>query len=319
MWDSKTIANKISSESVDLDLQPNQIHLALFSADTSIGIGSDGNANTVLLLPGQTNVLGFQTEFASYDPWSDLVVFETGKHLKGVSILRCNIEIADTSTIEAAAAIFYGLIDLQTQFGETGKAIWQMKNLFENRLKFELSDQLLTGIFGELLILNATRSPALAVHYWHSDTDDKYDFSGNNFRLEVKTTLMNERNHHFSSHQIPGEYPDKTFVASIKLVKVEAGDTLLKLVNDISARLDKDCAQKLKNIVIKTLQVPIELVNNFQIDVKESLKLIQLYTAQSVPCPTKNKGVISMDWYAELGAINTFIQFDTDFFTNNQN
>lgn len=319
MWDSKTIANKISLESVDFDLQPNQIHLALFSAETSIGIGSDGNRNTVLLLPGQANVLGFQTEFASYDPWSDLVVFETGKHLRGVSILRCNIEIADTSTIEAAAAIFYGLIDLQTQFGETGKAIWQMKNLFENRLKFELSDQLLTGIFGELLIIKATNSPSLAAHYWHSDTDDKYDFSGKNFRLEVKTTLMNERKHHFSSHQIPGDFPDKTFVASIRLVKVEAGDTLLKLVNDISTQLDQDSKQKVKNIVIKTLQVPIELVNNFQIDAKESLKLIQLYTSQSVPSPTKNIGVISMEWYAELSDINTFTQFDSDFFIKNQN
>jgi len=317
MWDSKQIVKAIRSSEVDDELQPNHIHLHLFDLDSQIGIGADGKGNTVLVLPGQQDAFAFETEFASYDPWSNLVVFESSTQLNGVSILRCNIEIEDEATIEAAAAIFYGLIDLQEKFGETGKAIWQLKSLFANRLKFELADSTITGLLGELLIVSISKNPSLAVRFWHSNIDDKFDFSGSNFRLEVKSTSTGVRSHHFSSHQIPGNVPEKTFVASVQIVRVEGGTTLSEILADLSLKLDVDELTKVTEIIHRTLGVPAELVHDYQIDLEVTRLGIKLLKGPDVPSPSPNDGVISMEWLANLEGVADMTSFYEDFFELN--
>jgi len=314
MWDSKTIAVKIrTSESKDL-LHHDQIHLKLFSPEKQIGVGADGEGNTVLVLPGQKDVLAFQTEFASYDPWSNLVIFESKKRLDGVSILRCNIELLDQDTVEAAAAIFLGLIDLEKQFGKTGKAIWQLKALFENRLKFEISEKTLIGLIGELLIIFLSTNSATAIKFWHSNIDDKFDFSGANFRLEVKSTTGTSRNHHFSSYQIPGDAPGKTLVASVKISKVENGNSIVDLLKTLESELEAADYLKLRGIVNSTLGVPPELVSHFQIDLDSSLQSVVLIDSFEIPRPDSNDGVISMEWLATLDGISSMVSFYEDFF-----
>ena len=123
MWDSKVIAENIAIKEVNKDLKPEFIHLRLFDLKKSIGVGVDGKGNTVLMLPGQTEVPAFQTAFASYDPWAQLTVFETGKQLQGISVLRCDLDLEDLDNIEAAAAIFLGLLDLQEKFGKSVEII----------------------------------------------------------------------------------------------------------------------------------------------------------------------------------------------------
>jgi hypothetical protein len=317
MWDSKQIVKAIRSSTIDDELQPNHIHLQLFDLESQVGIGADGKGNTVLVLPGQQHALAFETEFASYDPWSNLVVFESSTQLNGVSILRCNIEIEDEATSEAAAAIFYGLLDLQEKFGETGKAIWQLKSLFANRLKFELSDSTITGLLGELLIVAISKNPSFAVSFWHSNVDDKFDFSGSNFRLEVKSTSTGVRSHHFSSHQIPGNVPEKTFVASVQIVRVEGGTTLSEILADLSLKLDVDELTKVTEIIHRTLGVPAELVHDYQIDLEATRLGIKLLKGADVPSPSPNDGVISMEWLANLDGIQGLTSFYEDFFEKN--
>lgn len=314
MWDSKEIVKVIRNIEVDLELPANHIHLRLFDLEKHIGVGGDGKGNTVLVLPGQQYALGFETEFASYDPWSNLVISESSAELNEVSVLRCNIEIGDESTLEAAAAIFYGLLDVQDKFGETGRAIWQLKSLFENRLKFDLPDSTITGLLGELLIIAASIDPNLAVDYWHSNTDDKFDFSGTNFRLEVKSTVSVFRNHHFSSYQIPGNVPDKTYVASAQIVRVEVGSKLLDLISLISNRLDMEHVEKVLEVVRKTLKVPLELLTDYQFDLSASIDGIKLIKAADIPSPTPALGVISMEWLAEIDQSSGMVSFYEDFF-----
>jgi hypothetical protein len=314
MWNSKDIVKAIGHSEVDDELPPNHIHLQLFDLETQTGIGADGKGNTVLVLPGQKDAFAFETEFASYDPWSNLVVFESSTQLDGVSILRCNIEIYDEATIEAAAAIFYGLLDLQEKFGETGKAIWQLKSLFANRLKFELADSTITGLVGELLVILASTSPSLAVKCWHSNIDDKFDFSGSNFRLEVKSTSTGIRNHHFTSHQIPGNVPEKTFVASVQVVRVESGTGLSEILTILQSKLEISDFAKVTEIIHRTIGVPVELVSEYQIDLTATLLGMKLLRSTDVPTPSISDGVISMDWLASLEGIDNLNSFYEDFF-----
>ena len=317
MWDSKLIVNKISIKEVNDDLKPEFIHLRLFDIDKSVGVGVDGKGNTVLVLPGQTEVPAFQTAYASYDPWAQLTVLETGKQLKGISVLRCDLDLDDLHNVEAAAAIFLGLLDLQEKFGKTGKAIWQLKNLFENRLKFNLPDEVITGLIGELLIILGSSIPAIAIEYWHSNIDDKFDFSGEKFRLEVKSTTSSARNHNFSSYQIPGNVPEKIFVASTQIVKVEGGTSLSQILEKIEERVELEVFQKVIANVNETLGVPHELLVDYRIDLETSIESIRIYRGLDVPRPTSAEGVISIKWLAALDAITPVESIYEDFFIQN--
>lgn len=314
MWDSKLLVDKISTKEVDHELKPEFIHLRLFDLEKTIGVGVDGKSNTVLILPGQSEVPAFETKFASYDPWAQLTVFETGKLLQGVSVLRCDIDLDDIDNVEAAAAIFLGLLDLQEKFGKTGKAIWQLKNLFENRLKFSISDELITGLIGELLIIFDSNAPELVIKYWHSKIDDKFDFSGENFRLEVKATTSLNRHHNFSSYQIPGNVPQKIFVASVQIVRIENGTTLTELLQKIEKVSRPEDFQKVIENVTATLGIPHELVNYFKIDFEASLNSIKFFRGLDVPRPNPTEGVISIKWLASLDDIDPCQFIYSEFF-----
>lgn len=317
MWDSKVIAEKIAIKELNEGLKPEFIHMRLFNIEKSTGVGVDGKGNTVLILPGQIEVPAFQTDFASYDPWAQLTVFETGKQLEGISVLRCDLDLDDVDNVEAAAAIFLGLLDLQEKFGKTGKAIWQLKNLFENRLKFKLSDEVITGLIGELLLILASNNPSIAIDYWHSNIDDKFDFSGEKFRLEVKSTTSGARNHNFSSFQIPGNVPEKIFVASAQIVRIENGATLSAVLERIEQRVEVDAFQKVITNVTGTLGVPHELLLDYQIDLEPSIDSIRIYRGIDVPRPTSAEGVISIKWLASLDAITPVESIYEDFFLQN--
>ena len=300
-WDSKKLIAVISANAGVVDNNSDFIFLPLFDTDAIIGVGNDGQGRTVLVLPGQRDVLAFQTEFAEFDPWVDLTLAESGEQLQGAAVLRCHIKKSDFSTIEAAAAIFLGIIDLQKIFGNCGKAIWQMKALFENGLQLSISDAKVTGLLGEILTILSASNSNIAIKFWHSDVDDKYDFSGSNFRLEVKSTITQTRIHNFSSFQLPGN--EKTYVASLLINKVESGSSFADVFDQLISKLEVVNQEKASDIVLKTLGVPAGFLTNYQVDLSNSLNSIQIYEANIIPTPSLPNGVISADWRASLELI----------------
>jgi hypothetical protein len=318
MWSSRTIASSLKTFDLDQILEPHFIHLALFDPQNQQGVGIDGKGQIILVLPGQEDVTSFRTEYASYDPWSNFIDVATNHELKDVAILRCDVDLNDNATIEAAAAIFSGLLDLQNHFGKTGQAIWKLKSLFSNRLNFEVPDFVITGFLGEILILLKSSNPDLAVKYWHSKIDDRYDYSGSDFRLEIKSTAGIIRHHHFTSHQIPGDVPTKTFVASVKISKVEKGENLVHVFRELEQKLGKDDYAKVVDLSLSVLGVPINLLLDYQFDLTASLDSIGLIAGTEVPCPTVAEGVISMEWIASLDQSSNLTSFYEDFFEQNQ-
>jgi hypothetical protein len=303
-WQIEDVVSALSGRNYPILTGENELALQLFNSETMCGIGVDGLGRRVLVLPGQENTISFNTNNAIFDPWSSVTWVNGSQKLPKVSTLRCEANFNNRGICEVVAAIFIGLIDIQSKYGSAGSAIWEMKILFENGFNSNVSDETLIGLFGELVVLNLSMQPSEYIDLWHSNTKDYFDFSSDNHRLEVKTSRSNLRNHRFSSNQIGNDLDSKTTVASIILSTVEQGMSISSLIDQISQRVDSSHGAKLINIVVSTLGIPPQLLNSIKIDLVATSDSVRFISASDVPRPISASGVISMNWVANLDSIS---------------
>ena len=291
------ISKRIEQSSFDEDTK---IFLDLFDSNENIGVGTDSKGRTVLLIPGQSNVTSFETNFASFDHWINIIRAEDNRVLQGVALLTLDIKKIDIATIDAATAIFLGIIDLQMRFKKCGEAIWQMKSLFESELKYKPSNEAVTGLIGELIFILNSKNKEQAVKCWHSLVDDTYDFSSESLRLDVKATKSGVRHHYFSSTQIPPTTGKKVLIASVLVHTVEMGTTLNELVNKVCENLSQELAEKVNTSALKQLGAHPGVVLQPQIDIVNTLESINIYDSHDIPNPAFEEQVISANWLASL-------------------
>jgi hypothetical protein len=281
------------------------IDMKLYDSRTGIGIGVDGLDQRILVLPGQEDVTSFSTKNADFDPVCAVSWLEMEVSLPKTATLTCRSDFSIPDVVEAVAVIFLGLIELQEKFGTSGRAIWQMKQLFENGFQATFSDETLLGLIGELLIIDEVENPESFIRFWHTNPSDTFDFSSENFRLEVKTSRSITRNHNFSSNQIGTNLDAKLMIASIILQTVEVGLTLKELIDQICLKLDSLVAQILVERVLDILGCTPEFGDHLNFDQASSISSIIFVEGVAVPRPTAESGVISMSWLASLSDAET--------------
>ena len=287
------------------------IRLVEFDSSSGIGVGISSEKEAVLVLPGQSNVTSFQTRYAAFDPWVELNEVDENRFLTDKAILKCKLDTDNLKTVEAIAAIFVGVIDLQDRFGECGAAIWQMKNVFDSGFIVDIPENSIVGLIGEIIILLDSREIDRAFQFWRNENHAKYDFSGTNFRLDAKSTLSERRIHHFSSSQIPGQNPEITFIASILVNRVEKGTSFPDFVSIFLNSLSTDNQRVGIQRIIETLGVHPSYVYDFEFDYEATLDSLRYLTARDIPCPVQTDGVLSMNWKADVEFNSPkFIEFD---------
>ena len=293
------------------DIPDETIKLVEFDSLNGIGVGVSSEREAVLVLPGQSNVTSFQTRYASFDPWVELNEVDDNRFLADKAILKCRLDSDNLKTIEAIAAIFVGVIDLQNRFGECGLAIWQMKTVFDSGFIIDISDDSIVGLIGEIIVLLHSIDTNNAFQYWRNDRFAKYDFSGSKFRLDAKSTLSEKRIHHFSSSQIPGQNPEITFVASLLINRVESGTTFVEFVSNFLENLSVENQKVAIQRIIETLGVHPSYVADFEMDFDATLASLRYLTSADIPCPVQMGGVLSMSWKADIEFESPkFIEFD---------
>jgi hypothetical protein len=87
------------------------------------------------------------------------------------------------------------------------------------------------GLWGELFFMSRVKGFKFWLPYWHSDPSRTFDFTNNNKRIEVKTSVRSERIHHFSHRQLYSFGEEEIVIASIMLRKEEAGVSLKTLID----------------------------------------------------------------------------------------
>lgn len=300
-WNVEEIIEALKdSAELKESVEPGLVQMKLFDSKNKIGIGIDSSGQRILVLPGQEGVASFTTKNADFDPACEVSWLEKGLTLNFMATLACRADFSNPSVLEAIAVIITGLIELELSFGNSGKAIWEMKALFDNNFEVPFSEETLVGLIGELLFINSSSEPNQLLKYWHQDISDAFDFSSSALRIEVKTSRSLNRNHRFSSNQIGSNLDSKVLIASIILYKVEVGSTLTQIVHQISSRVDKDTAGILMQKVLATIGCPLGLADGFKFDEEESINSLRIIEGVEIPRPTSTHGVVSMNWIANL-------------------
>lgn len=179
-----------------------------------------------------------------------------------------------------------------------------------------------SGLWGELLLINASSHPAVFIDGWHVSKTDTFDFSFIDARLEVKSTERIVREHEFSLNQVRGDRLGDT-VVSVRLTPSAAGETVLDLTRNIASRVSLKHQQKLWRLVFETLGDGMENAEEHAFDTITAIdELIFLPTAV-IPSPTVSsidESVISdVRFRANISGIKPEFRIDKSKFLNRTN
>jgi hypothetical protein len=169
-----------------------------------------------------------------------------------ISILECTADAGAMPLFAESAGSFLRLLGEAPTMTDAALAVARFASIFSalNRP----ARQSVTGLIGELMLLLLSSSPALAINCWRVSQADRFDFVGQDARVECKASSTGSRLHSFSWDQCnPPEGP--ALVASLRVEAAGGGTTLRGLLNQIEARLTAtpDAAARLRETVASTM------------------------------------------------------------------
>lgn len=296
-WTIEEVVNSLAADFA-ITGDENSVSLPIFDKSVGIGIGVDGAGALALVLPGLENQTAFETKALKFEPWCETTWVEQSEKLPRCAVLRCKFDLGDKQLVQLVAGVLLGLVDLQVRFNDAGHAIWALKELFGEGFKVSVPLSVIRGLIGELLVIYGADRASRAVSAWHVDADDRYDFSLNHSRIEVKTTISSVRQHRFTSRQLPPLHGIEAWVASVQLAEVAVGENIGSLFNLIADKLSLEEARKLAEVVVETLGVPASAVLEPHFDIVASLESIRMFPAEVVPTPVITPGTSDLKWTA---------------------
>lgn len=144
----------------------------------------------------------------------------------------------------------------------------------------------ISGLWAELFVIMKSGNIPDAVVLWHKDQFDRFDFSDDSIRVEVKATVRNSRTHEFSLHQLePGEGIGR--VISILLQRLSTGASILDLAQKIENGLLElpELRRQLWRNVAETLGADFSDKLDQRFDLAFAEKSLIVYDMVDVPRP----------------------------------
>jgi hypothetical protein len=139
------------------------------------------------------------------------------------------------------------------------------------------------GLFGELVAISVATDKFIVLNGWRNFSEDRFDFSIENQRVEVKTTT-GLRKHHFSHEQLSPPSGISVFVCSIQTNSSEDGMTvgglLEKIIENIS---DNELRYLLYKKAYGKIDLKIDELNFFKFDYKSAVSSLKFYRSNDIP------------------------------------
>ena len=298
-WGIDSVVSAMSGQGPE-DGSEDAILINAFDESAEIGVGIDSFGSAILLLPGQTTLPTFETKVLRFDPWCDAVAIGLELHLEKVAVLRCHFDRTNAALLQIVGGVFTSLIDLELRIGDAGQAILVMREIFSEGFEISQDRNVLLGLIGELSILAVAPNTELALKAWHGDDEDRYDFSWDSYRLEVKSTTSTVREHQFTSRQLPALHGIDVWVASVQIAEVEIGTTIAELFEQLAESLSIEGIKKLTEVIVKTTGLPPGLLTTPVFDLESTMRGVRLFPGGSVPTPLLVTGTSNLRWAALL-------------------
>lgn len=140
------------------------------------------------------------------------------------------------------------------------------------------------GLWGELLLIDASPDPTVAIRTWHVTTFDTHDFVLDSRAIEVKSTERTERIHEFNHSQLVHAAGKPVLIISVLLRRSSTGSSCQDIAGAILSRLsDQHARLKLLRVVHESLGDEIQEANDIRFDHREALNLIRQVRADMLP------------------------------------
>lgn len=148
----------------------------------------------------------------------------------------------------------------------------------------EPSKNTLQGLWAELFFIAEIDNTHKLVEAWHQDTEDKYDFSFGNTRIEIKSSKFRKREHNFSIEQLSPSENIQIYIASIFVETMSNGLSIQDLLDLIEKKLkgNIDLINKIRLLTFSTLGNKINFINQ-KFDYGLAKDSLKIYNAEYVP------------------------------------
>lgn len=193
-------------------------------------------------------------------------------------------------------------------------AVRQLVELF--RVLAQPQRKSVQGLWAELFVLVASTDAETMASAWHSDLEDRYDFSAGDQRIEVKSAEGRVRRHRFSLSQLMPPSDATVLIASVLLERAAGGTSLEDLLDRARKRLSINALlqAKLDQVVALTLgeSLPRALGMAFDWELaKQSLRFFSSTSVPSIPCGLPPE-VTDVSFAADLSALEPVTMTDLD-------
>ena len=180
----------------------------------------------------------------------------------------------------------------------------------------KFSKEVVRGLWAELLVIERSSNPEYLVKAWHEEPEGRYDFNDSVDKIEVKSTIGDQRSHIFSLEQLNPNDSSKLLIASIFVNPTGIGKSIFDLMDMISARInDTDCSLKLSEIVLKTVGLHIDECRNMFFDYNLAMDSLTYYDSKVIPSIDINSipaAVSSVHFRSDLSDVPSICETGVD-------
>ena len=225
------------------------------------------------------------------------------RHNDRFTILRC------TSSDRSMHSYFLRIVDaLIRQLGSCPSrsgltnALRLLANLFS--ALSQPSSRSIQGIWAELFVIANGRRPVALLRAWRTNAGERFDFSSESQRIEVKSTSGQARRHHFSLAQLDSHDETDTVIASMFVRSNGRGISLVQLVDQLTDAVSgtQESELTLQNIIAGTLGVNWREAGERLFDPDIARRSLNFYRRGSIPRlgPVTPDGVSEVSFVSDL-------------------
>lgn len=224
------------------------------------------------------------------------------------TVISC--KTPDTSMQEYFLRTGNSIIELIGDSPQQNQITHAVNNLVELfRMLTESPRKSVQGLWAELFVVSISKDPKSLIRSWHRSPDDKYDFSSESQRIEIKSSTSKLRQHHFSLEQLHPQMGIDVLVASVFVERIGAGTSLVDLVEKIRVKINKEpeLLLHLDQMIGMTLGNNWKSAAKDRFDSQLAKKSLKLFFSKDIPCinPELPSGISDVHFKVDLSKVKS--------------